>query len=524
METFSKNQDQYRMFFERSTDAFLIIEDTIFIDCNEATVKMLHYENKEDILNTHPSELSPVKQSDGSLSYQKADEMIAVAFKNGSHRFEWDHKRANGEIFPVEVLLTVMPEKNKNVLHVVWRDITERKRLERKLFQKQKMEAIGALAGGIAHDFNNILSIILGNAELIDQIVLRKSFNMHGYIGKSEMGMHEYIECIIGATHRAKELVKQILIFSREEESEKAPIDLQALIHEELNLLRASIPTTVQIVEKIDHIGHIFGDKSKIRQVILNLCTNAFQSMGRNPTGTLVLESEDIRMRENDRKVVGEQLEPGVYIKLKISDTGSGIEKGVLAKIFDQYFTTKKHLNGTGLGLALVHRIVKEHGGYITVYSEPDIGTTFTLYLPKITEHQTTSSTKVRDLVRGGAENILFVDDETEICDIQLKILEGFGYKVKAISNSMEALKYFTNNMDMIDIVITDMTMPHITGLELSKQILSMKKIPIILCTGFSDVINKQEIADIGIKYYLNKPFSKNEMAKLIRKACDNIT
>ncbi|MCF6247716.1 MAG: ATP-binding protein [Desulfobacula sp.] len=615
--------DEYKELFERSADAILIIRDGKFVDCNEATVKMLRYKSKLALLNTHPSQLSPEYQSDGRLSHEKADEMIETAFRKGSNRFEWMHKKADGKIFPVEVLLTAITETGTKTLHVVWRDISERKNqetdmlrlksivestsdliasttpdgrifytndaakktlgnlndtnhaqiqdfhpdwaldiiinegiphaisngiwqgesaafkangeeipvsqvimahkdlngtllylstimrdmsehyknrserleLQNRLHQAQKMEAIGTLSGGIAHDFNNILSGIFGYCQLAKNHI------------ETPLKAKNHINEIIKGSKKAADLIQQILTFSRKSPHQKRPLRIYLVLKEALKLLRASLPSTIDIKEQIDTRSKIMADATKIHQVIMNLCTNAYHAM-RETGGTLYVSLStikiDIPQSSDDVK-----LDPGSYVKLEVRDTGSGISKDIQNKIFDPYFTTKKTDKGTGLGLAVVHGIVKEHKGQITLESIEGKGSCFTIHFPVSQEgsHPEKSTIKQDKTLNKGTQNILLVDDEKSILDSTKQLLEHQGYKVTSFTNGVDAFEEFKKNPNNFDLIVSDVTMPGMTGDVLLKNALKIRSaIPIILCSGYSDKLSEDDLMNIGIKHYLQKP------------------
>ena len=629
-------KDRYQELFERSTDANLIIIENKFIDCNTATIKMLGYTNKQELLNTHPSQLSPEKQPDGQLSYIKANEMMAIAHKKGSHRFEWDHMRADGEVFPVEVLLTSIPDHKENTLHVVWRDITERKKTndalkesrdqleaifdsandgilvadaqtkqfltgnrtictmlgytieeiikltvnnihpakdlphvidqfekharkeielatdipvlkkdgtvlyadinmslvtingkkcaiglfrdvtERRHIEKmarhsQKLEAIGTLAGGIAHDFNNILFAILGNTELAITKLPQNS------------EVHSYLKDATRALDRAKGLIEQILTFSNHSTSNYVPLQIQAPVKEVLELLYSTLPTTIEIKQEIaNNCGNVLADATQIHQVVMNLCTNAFHAM-EEKGGLLNVILHEIEFSDTEQPPVHD-LAPGRYLKLEISDTGAGIKDEIMAHIFDPYYTTKPQGKGSGLGLAVVYGIVQDHGGTIKVESQVDHGTTFTVIFPLIDNNgiQSDLSAEIQSQAPRGNERILFVDDEESIAVVGKALLETLGYTVRCETDSSAVLEEFKNNPQDYDLVITDQTMPYLPGSELSKELMKIRSdIPIILCTGFSSMISEHKAKILGIKAFVMKPIDRLKLAWTIRKVLD---
>ena len=397
-------------------------------------------------------------------------------------------------------------------------DITEKKllalekaKLEDKLAQSQKLEAIGTLAGGIAHDFNNILTSILGYGELLQRILPADSKALR------------YQNKVMQAGNRAKELVKQILAFSRKTEQKRIPMDMSTMLQEVLKLLRPAIPTTIAIKHDIDkQCGSILADPIQIHQLIMNLCTNAYHAM-REKGGELAVTVKSIKIDQDDSKVLNMQLSPGAHVKLEISDTGCGMDHSTLARIFDPYFTTKSEGEGTGLGLSVVHGIVKSHKGYISANSEPGKGTSFHVYFPEIDQYQATRPTEIAaDQPCGGNERILIVDDQLDIVQMLEISLQSLGYRVTSFSDSIEAFETLTIHPDTFDLIITDMTMPDMTGVELAQRILQQKPdMPIILCTGFSELITPEKAKEIGIRECLTKPVAFNDIAKVIRTVLD---
>lgn len=389
---------------------------------------------------------------------------------------------------------------------VLMKNITERKRLELQLSQAQKMEAIGTLAGGIAHDFNNILSIIIGYSDLI----------IGSDTAKDSVFM-EYADQIKIAGHRARELVKQILTFSRVSESERKPFAISLLVKESLKMMRASLPTTIEIKREItsEH-SIILADPTQINQVVINLCTNAAFAM-KDKGGILSVGLSDIELDDEGNAV--ENLPPGPYVVLTISDTGSGIDPSIIDRIFEPYFTTKKPGEGTGMGLAMVHGIVRNHNGEIKVKSRIGDGTVFSVYFPRIRDKKEMApEEKLQPLVPGKG-TVLFVDDEEIVVEMNKRMLKRIGYDVIAATNSLDALTLFRQRNQEINIVISDQTMPSMTGIDLAKEILRIRPdMPVILCTGYSDVLTPDIIETIGVRKLLMKPVTMSDMAEAIRK------
>ncbi|MGD8991193.1 MAG: response regulator [Desulfobacterales bacterium] len=376
---------------------------------------------------------------------------------------------------------------------------------ERQLQQVLKIQAIGTLAGGIAHDFNNILFPIVGYTELTMEEVPEDSV------------AHNNLEEIIKATNRAKDLVTQILAFSRQSGQERKPVEIQQVTKEALKLLRASIPASIEIVHDIDeNCSPVMGDASQIHQVIINLCTNAYQAM-QDTGGKLEVSLKEIYV-EYEHTVQKIGMQPGRHVQLQVKDEGCGMDVSVLDRIFEPYYTTKEQGKGTGLGLSVIHGIIKNHRGDITAKSSPGSGALFTVLLPVAEEGDVQTEYEPVNGVEKGSERILLVDDEEQIISMERQMLENLGYKVTARTNSVEALKEFSEQPNQYDLVITDMTMPHMNGDELAQKLLNVKPdIPVILCTGFNEDITEEKALEMGIQKFIMKPVLKNDLATTIR-------
>ena len=404
----------------------------------------------------------------------------------------------------------------KTWIQVTFRDITDRKlaeeekkKLEAQLQQAQKIESIGTLAGGIAHDFNNILGIIIGNTELaLDDIPERERARFN-------------LEEIRTASSRAKDVVKQLLSFSRKADLQRKPTKLIPIIKDSIKLLRATIPANIDIRQNITNTSDtILADPTQIQQIIINLFTNASHSM-QETGGILGIKIENV-IFEEESKVPHSDLIPGTYVKFIVSDTGQGISPEIKDRIFDPYFTTKEIGKGTGLGLSVVHGIVKNHGGVISFESELGKGTTFYIYFPVI-EEETVIETKPFEKLPTGNEKILFVDDDKSIIYVGRYRLERLGYQVETKTNPVEALKLFRANPDQFDLVITDMSMPQMTGDQMIGEILKIRpNMPTILCTGFNEYMNKEKAKEIGATEYIEKPLNKDDFAFRVRQALDH--
>jgi len=387
-------------------------------------------------------------------------------------------------------------------------DITGKKKLEAQLQQAQKMESIGTLAGGIAHDFNNILFPIMGFAEMALD-------NIH-----QDSPLRNNIKEIIQGTKRASDLVKQILAFSHQSSKELKPLKVQLVIKEVLKLIRSSIPTTIEIKQYISSkCGYVLADPTQIHQIAVNLMTNAFHAM-EDEGGMLEVTLKEVELGIDDLK--DQSMTPGAYVCLKVADTGHGMDQSVISRIFEPYFTTKESGKGTGLGLAVVHGIVKSYKGDIRVYSEPGEETAFHVYLPVIKSQFETEKTEAIKPVPRGTERILLVDDEEPIVCMEKQMLERLGYDVTERTSSIEALEAFRASPDKFDLVITDMTMPNMTGVQLALKLLEIRPdIPIIICTGFSTKIDHPKAKEFGIRGFVMKPVVMSELGKKIREVLD---
>ena len=390
------------------------------------------------------------------------------------------------------------------------RDITEKLKMEAQLAQAQKMEAIGTIAGGIAHDFNNILGAIVGYTELAQLDLSEGS------------ATRAHLDAMLLAAKRATDLVKQILAFSHQDGQKAKPIDLIPIVKGCLELMRASLPTTINIHQQItSDLGVVSANSTQIQQVLMNLMTNAAHAMSEKG-GDLTVSLNNIDL-DREQPAASGHLKPGPYVMLTVMDTGHGMDETTKKRIFDPYFTTKDKGVGTGLGLAVVQGIVTKAGGSITVESEPGEGATFRVFLPKIeTEVAENKWRESQKPLPQGRECILFVDDEWSLVNIGQQVLKKIGYKVIARTNPLEALETFRAQPDKIDLVVTDQTMPNMTGDVLARQIMQLKPgIPIIICSGFSEKINKEKARSMGIRKFVMKPIVMMELAQTIRRILD---
>jgi len=382
----------------------------------------------------------------------------------------------------------------------------EKLRLEEQVRQAQKMEAIGTLAGGIAHDFNNILMAVIGFTQMaIDDV-------------PEDSSLRPRLDRVLSASLRGRDLVKQILTFSRRGEQEQKYVPLTPLVREALRFLRASLPAAIEIqFTTSSETDTVFADPNQIEQVLMNLVTNAAFAMGKTG-GLLEIQMSDAFFSSSE--VPDPDMQPGAYVKLSVRDTGCGMDKLTLDRIFEPFFTTKKPGEGTGLGLSVVHGIVKAHRGAITVSSEPGEGSTFTVYLPKAAA-ATVQENDISATIKTGHERILLVDDEKDITDTEEATLRNLGYQVTVVRDGAEALQAFSETPELFDLVLTDQNMPHLTGIDLAKQVLSIRPdVPVILCTGYSDII-PLHMAQAAIRGYITKPVTRRELAAAIRRVLD---
>ncbi|MBI5141481.1 MAG: PAS domain S-box protein [Nitrospirae bacterium] len=504
------SEKRFRTLVDQAVDSFFLFDtDGLIVDVNQRACDTLGY-RREELLGMTVGEISPALSGFDSAEAPWGSLKPLNAVTN-----EGVHRRKDGTDFPVEMRVGLMDIGGQRFIMGLARDISERReaeserrKLEAQLQQAQKMEAIGVLAGGIAHDFNNILSAIIGYATLAQMKI------------DADTPAFRDIEQVHKASNRAADMVKQILAFSRQARQERAPVDIRMIIKEAVKLLRASIPVSIEIRQNINaSSGSVLADPTQIHQILMNLCTNAYHAM-REKGGVLDVSLDEARITGNDISAML-NLEPGSYLRLTVSDTGHGMDKATADRIFEPYFTTKPPGEGTGLGLSVVHGIVKSCNGHISVYSEPGLGTSFHVYLPSVGAASEGGQLGLKPLEHG-TEHLLIVDDEEQIVLMEKEMLAGLGYTITACSTPEQALEAFRVCPGSYDLVITDMTMPHVMGTDLALEMLRIRPdIPVILCTGFSDLVDEKTAKSLGIREFVMKPILLTSLAGIIRKVMD---
>jgi PAS domain S-box-containing protein len=511
-EALQESEAKYRLLAENVTDIIWAADMDLNITYHSPSVFQVRGFTPEEAKG-HTLEESMTAESYKLVMQVFRQEMEKIANQKGNPNspitleLELYCKDGSTIMAEVQTNLTFSPDGQPEGLIGVTRDISDRKKLENELRQSQKMESIGNLAGGIAHDFNNILSSIIGFTELALDDVAKGT------------PQEDNLQEVYTSGKRARDLVKQILAFARQSDEKRTPIQVDTIAKEVLKLIRSTIPTTIEIRENIQSHSLIMGNPSQVHQLFMNLCTNAAQAM-EDAGGVLGVKLTDVEYGNQAPRPLSE-LKSGNYMKVTISDTGPGILPDIINSIFEPYFTTKGVGEGTGMGLALVHGIVESYGGKITVDSELGKGTVFSIYLP-ITKKREGYGPYEKENLPSGTETILFVDDELPIVKMGSQILERLGYQVTVRTSSVEALELFRSKPGDFDLVITDMTMPNITGDELAMELIAFRSnIPVILCTGYSKKINDETAAEIGIKAFAYKPIVKANLAKTVRKVLD---
>lgn len=494
-----QSEERYRRFFEDDLtgDCLTGIDGTI-IDCNRALAEMLGYDTTEEVRGCNALNVYS-RGSDRAVLLERLQQEKKL------ERVDLELVQRNGR--PIYCIGNFIghfgPDGRLKEISSYLFDDTKRVQLEKDLRQAHKLEAIGTLAGGIAHDFNNILAGIMGYTEIAIDGLPPTSASV------------QILRKVLGATYRAKELVHQILTFSRQGESDPRPLRLALIIKEALKLMRASLPATIDIRQQLQKDCTVVADPVQIHQVVMNLCANAGHAMKKNG-GILTVSMEEVTLSEavTDRHP---DMMPGPFVRISIMDTGEGIPCEAIDRIFDPFFTTKGKTEGTGLGLSVVHGIVSELGGAVSATSDGRTGSRFDVYLPRA-EQMTEPPPEKLDTLPMGTEAIVLVDDEAIQVEVGTQMLSSLGYKVAGFTDSLVALEYITANPDKVQLVVTDMTMPQLTGASLAAKLLAvLPQLPIILCTGYSDQITPEKALAMGIRGYMNKPTLLADLARKIR-------
>jgi PAS domain S-box-containing protein len=503
-EALRESEERYRMLFEASPDGIIIVDtETLMIKyANPSLCMMLGYGEDElrkmSVMEIHPRDIQDVVVLDFE------------ALKRGEKTFSENIPclKKDSSIIYVDISGTAAVIRGRRCIIGFFRDITARKHLEAQLRNASKIEALGTLVGGIAHEFNNVLAIIMGNVDL----------SLSDF---PEWSPARYnLEQIKIASLRAKDVVRQLLSYIRKIDYKKRPLKLIPVVKDSIKFLRATIPTNIDIQQSINaDVDTVFADPTQINQVLINLCTNSFHAMEQTG-GTLDIGMQNLVLAE-DATAIDPALVPGNYIKVTVSDTGEGISPQIVDRIFDPFFTTKDIGKGSGMGLSVVQGIIKSYGGAISVESQPGKGTTVNLFFP-VVEEEVVLESKPAEESPTGNERILFIDDEASIVNLARGMLVRLGYQVESRTSPLEALALFRSKPDEFDMVITDMTMPKMTGDILAKNILTIRPdIPIVLCTGFSEKISEENADEVGVKAILFKPLVMRKFALVIRKVLD---
>jgi len=498
-----ESEEQYRLLVSTAQDAIYILQEGKLVFANPMVERITGF-SAEQLAGTHFTQLMhPEDLEMVSRRYQQR-----LAGEKVPDNYPMRVIGANGSVRWIQASAVTLTWKGKPAILYVARDITEQRRMEAQLRQSQKLEAVGTLAGGIAHDFNNILAAIMGYTELsLDQTP-----------GGGPVANN--LEQVITACKRARDLVSQILSFSRHSEHQLQPLMLEPLVREVLGLIRATTPSNIDITTDLTEGGLVLADPVQIHQLLMNLCTNAAQAM-ENGGGSIKVSLNRMELAPGD-PLTGPTLPPGPYVRLSVADTGPGIPPETGDRIFEPFFTTKEPGQGSGLGLSAVHGIVQSHQGAVSLEQEPGGGAVFRVLLPEADQALHRPVTEQAAAAPGGNERILFVDDEPALVEIARNMLTRLGYQARGFTSSQEALEEFQRDPQAYDLVISDQTMPGLTGAALARKIKTRRpELPVIICTGFSHQLSPEQAAEIGVSAFVIKPITSAEIARVVRSVLD---
>jgi len=525
-----QSEIKYRKLFEMSGDGILLLKNDNIIDCNSQSLEIFGYSNSEDILQKKYYELCPEIQPDGSDSKNKLSKLLESALLGSQQRFHWLHLKQDNNPFHAEISLVSFLIEKTTYIQVTVRDISdminaekEKEEIQIQLVQAQKMEAIGTLAGGLAHDFNNILSGIIGSFSLIEVFLKKEKL-------KERENIEKYINIGLDSSNRSADMIKQLLTLSRKAEVQLVPLNISTSIKHIKRICENSLPKSIKLdIVEDDNVIMVMADPVQIEQVILNLCVNASHAMtimkknSDNQGGTLKVFCDRVSTFGYIEKKQPSFKNHSHCIKISVSDNGIGIAVELENRIFEPFFTTKSKHDGSGLGLAMSYTIIEKHGGFIDFKSEPEKGTTFNIYLPEFTGNKSSAIEDNKKNIIHGTGTILLIDDEVFILEIAREILQECGYNVLTANNPIEGIALYQKKFNKIDIVVVDLSMPQMSGLEVFKQLNKIKKNTlVILSSGTLDVKTIKRASDHGIKYFLSKPYSIEELSLKIDEALKN--
>ena len=501
-----QSETRFRALFENSSDANLIIDEGRFVDCNSAALEMLGYPYKGMLLDKRPEDISPDTQQDGKNSKERMAGILDRAARGESFRFEWLHLRASGEVFPVEYMLAPIPLGERRIIYTVWRDLTERKRLELQFLQSQKMEAVGRLAGGVAHDFNNMLTTIIGYSELA-RLRIKRNDPLYAEVNE-----------IREAAERAAALTRQLLAFSRKQMLEPEVFDLNRVIMEMEKMTRRMIGEDIDFSTSLDpRLYSIRADRGQVGQVVMNLVVNARDAMPGG--GKLTVRTRNVHVDHSMCRNM-QDARPGAFVCLSVEDEGEGMDKSIMNQIFEPFFSTKAEGEGTGLGLSTVYGIIQQHNGWINVWSEKGKGSIFRIYLPALMEKAgevKAQSEPLKDY-RGDGERVILVEDETGVREYIARVLKENGYHVVQAAGAEEALALFDTDSDF-DLVFSDIVLTGMNGIQMVEEMLKIRPdIRVLFSSGYTDERTRlNELRERGF-YFLQKPYVIIKLLKAVRE------